>query len=131
MLRVNVAGWRALVVSNQSGVARGFFGLDDVERFHALMQSQLAEIEARIDAFYICPFHPDAAVEQWRHPNHPDRKPNPGMLLRAMGEHPVDRARSVLIGDKDSDMEAARRAGVRGVFYRGQDLSELVGGLLT
>ncbi len=127
----NEAGWWVFVATNQSGVARGLFGPEAVAAFHAAMAEQLAEAGARIDAFYSCPFHPDAVRPQWRHPDHPDRKPNPGMLLRAMAEHPVDRAGSVMIGDKPSDLEAARRAGVRGVAYDGGDLSVVVRRLLA
>ena len=124
--RVNAAGWWAFVVTNQSGVARGFFDLAAVTRFHQTMADQLAEFGAWVDQFYVCPFHPEAAEARWRHPDHPDRKPNPGLLLRAMGEHPVDRERSILIGDRASDLEAARRAGVRGLLHAGGDLSEVV-----
>jgi D-glycero-D-manno-heptose 1,7-bisphosphate phosphatase len=56
-------------------------------------------------------------VEALRHPDHPDRKPNPGLLLRAMAEHPVDRERSLMLGDKPTDLEAARRAGVAGHLF--------------
>lgn len=128
--RVNDAGWFAFVVTNQSGVARGLYSLMQMDGFHLAMLKDLEEIGARIDAFYSCPFHADAVAPEWRHPDHPDRKPNPGMLLRAMAEHRVDSARSVMIGDKPTDMEAARRAGVRGVLYEGGDLSELVAGIL-
>lgn len=127
----NQAGWWVFVVTNQSGVARGFFDLPAVHAFHALMTEQLAAAGAHVDAFYACPFHPEAVAPEWRHPDHPDRKPNPGMLLRAMAEHPVDRARSVLIGDRPSDLEAARRAGVKPLAYGGGDLSRLVAGVLT
>lgn len=127
----NAAGWWVFVVTNQSGVARGYFGLDAVEGFHALMAEQLAEAGAHVDAFYACPFHRDATIERWRHPDHPDRKPNPGMLLRAMALHPVDPARSVMIGDKASDLEAARRAGVAARLFAGGDLSALVANILA
>jgi D-glycero-D-manno-heptose 1,7-bisphosphate phosphatase len=128
---VNEAGWWAFVVTNQSGVARGMFDMKAVDAFHTAMAEQLGEIGARIDAFYACPFHPEAVVAEWRHPDHPDRKPNPGMLLRAMAEHPVDAARSVLIGDRPTDLEAARRAGVRGVSFDGGDLSRLIAEILA
>jgi D-glycero-D-manno-heptose 1,7-bisphosphate phosphatase len=118
----NERGWWVFVVTNQSGVARGLYGLDAVERFHAAMQAELAVEGARVDAFYACPWHPEATVDAWRHPDHPDRKPNPGMLLRAMTEHQVDRGPSMLIGDRDSDLEAARRAGVAGRLFVGGDL---------
>lgn len=129
--RVKAAGRLAVVVTNQSGVARGFYGLEEVDRFHSAMQAELAEFGARIDAFYVCPYHPEATVERWRHPNHPDRKPNPGMLLRALQEHAIDASRSVLIGDKATDLNAAHRAGVRGVLYGGGDLAALVDSLVA
>jgi D-glycero-D-manno-heptose 1,7-bisphosphate phosphatase len=126
----NKAGWWVFVVTNQSGVARGLFTLETVERFHALMTEQLAEAGAHVDAWYVAPHHPDAVAPEWRHPDPPDRKPNPGMLLRAMAEHSVDRARSVMIGDREGDLEAARRAGVRGCLFSGGDLAVCVGGFL-
>lgn len=112
---LNEAGWLAIVVSNQSGVARGLFGTAEVEAFHTHIQAELAKAGAHIDAFYYCPYHPDGSVAEWAI-QHEDRKPGPGMILRALRDWPVDRARSVLIGDKDSDMAAARAAGVRGVL---------------
>jgi histidinol-phosphate phosphatase family protein len=122
---VNDAARLAVVVSNQSGVGRGYFDESALDRFHAEMQRQLAEAGAHIDAFYAC-FHHAEALERWRHPDHPDRKPNPGMLLRAARELSIDLAASVLIGDRESDVEAARRAGVRGVLYTGGDLEAVV-----
>lgn len=111
---LNTNGWLAIVVSNQSGVARGLFGTAEVEAFHAHIQSELARAGAQIDAFYYCPYHPDGSVAEWAIA-HEDRKPGAGMLLRAMRDWPIDRDASVLIGDKDSDMAAARRAGVKGI----------------
>ncbi len=112
--RVNRAGCLAIVVTNQSGVARGLFDLAAVDRFHAALQERLAKAGGRVDAFYVAPYHPDGVVSPFNIA-HDDRKPGPGMLLRAMREWPVDRARSAMFGDKGSDMQAARRAGVAGV----------------
>jgi histidinol-phosphate phosphatase family protein len=123
---LNRRGVLAIVATNQSGVARGLFDEAAVQRFHGAMQSDLEQAGARIDAFYFCPFHPEASVPRFRHPDHPDRKPNPGMILRALNEWSIPAAASLLIGDKTSDMEAARRAGVRGVLYEGGDLAALV-----
>ena len=128
--RINERGLKVIVVTNQSGVARGMFDREAVERFHAAMQAELAEAGARIDAFYDAPFHPEATVEAFRHPDHPDRKPNPGMILRAIAEHGLDPARSLLIGDKASDLEAARRAGVPARLFTGGDLDAFVRDLL-
>ena len=127
---VNRAGRLAIVITNQSGVARGMFSEADVNRLHAAMQTDLATAGARIDAFYICPYHADARIPVFRHPDHPDRKPNPGMIMRAITDWDIDPGRSVLIGDKESDMEAARRAGVAGLLFEGGDLAEFVAGVI-
>ena len=111
---LNRAGWLAIVVTNQSGVARGLFDLAAVDGFHVALQTRLARQGAAIDAFYVAPWHHDGTVPPFN-VAHDDRKPGPGMILRAMAEWPVDPARSVLFGDRGSDMEAARRAGIAGV----------------
>ncbi len=119
----NARDWWVFVVTNQSGVGRGYYPEDDVHALHARMLEELAAAGARIDAFYHCPFHPEALEDRYRHPDPPDRKPNPGMLLRAMAEWPVDTARSVMVGDKAIDVEAGRRAGVRALLFPGGDLA--------
>ncbi|HEY5107429.1 MAG TPA: HAD family hydrolase [Caulobacteraceae bacterium] len=121
--RLNRDGVLVIVATNQSGVARGLFDEAAVARIHALMQSQLAAEGAHIDAFYVCPFHPEASVAGYRHPDHPDRKPNPGMILRAMAEWRIDPARALLVGDQDRDIEAATRAGIRSALFPGGDLA--------
>lgn len=118
----NRAGWWVFVVTNQSGVGRGYYTEADMHALHAAMAEDLAKDGARIDAFYHCPHHPEAVVEAYRHPDPPDRKPNPGMLLRAMADWPVDQAASFMIGDKPGDMEAAARAGIEGLLFEGGDL---------
>jgi D-glycero-D-manno-heptose 1,7-bisphosphate phosphatase len=122
----NAAGWLVIVVTNQSGVGRGYYTEDDMHALHARMSEELAAAGGHIDAFYFAPQHPEAADDAYRHPDPPDRKPNPGMILRAMQEWPIDRERSVLVGDKPSDLEAALRAGIRGVLFEGGDLAEFL-----
>jgi D-glycero-D-manno-heptose 1,7-bisphosphate phosphatase len=107
----NEAGCLVIVATNQSGVARGLFGLDAVERFHAEMRARVAAGGGRIDAIYACPYHPDGSVTAFR-ADHEDRKPRPGMLLRALREWPIDRERSLMVGDKPSDIAAADAAGI-------------------
>jgi D-glycero-D-manno-heptose 1,7-bisphosphate phosphatase len=119
----NARDWWVFVVTNQSGVGRGYYPEADVHALHARMSEALVAAGARIDAFYHCPFHPEALEDRYRHPDPPDRKPNPGMLLRAMADWPVDAARSVMVGDKAIDLEAGRRAGVRSLLFPGGDLS--------
>jgi D-glycero-D-manno-heptose 1,7-bisphosphate phosphatase len=124
--RLNAAGYVVVIVTNQSGVARGLFSEEVMHGFNALLVARLAEAGARIDAVYACPFHAEAVDDRYRHPDHPDRKPNPGMLLKAVAEHDLDPARSLMIGDQPSDMEAARRAGVVGYRFEGGNLDDLV-----
>ena len=120
--RVNDRGALVFVISNQAAIAHGYYTQAEVDRFHAAMVADLAREGAHIDAFYICPYHPQGKIEAYRSPNHPDRKPNPGMILRALAEWPIDCGRSVLIGDQNSDIEAARRAGIEGLLFTGGDL---------
>ena len=122
----NRAGWLVIVVTNQSGVGRGFYSEDDVHALHARMSEDLALDGGHIDAFYHAPHHPEAPLDAYRHPDPPDRKPNPGMILRALADWPIDREASLLVGDKPSDLEAALRAGVRGVLFSGGDLAEFL-----
>ncbi|MBS1084494.1 HAD family hydrolase [Gluconobacter kondonii] len=119
--RLNRLGYRVIVVSNQSGVARGLFTEYTVKHFHQHMQEQLAQMQAHIDAFYFCPYHPDATVEQYR-ADHPDRKPNPGMIERAIVDMKIDRSLSFMIGDRESDMAAASAAGIPGYLFEGGNL---------
>ncbi len=128
--RLNAAGYVTVVVTNQSGVGRGLFTLERMETFNRMLVDRLAEDGAVIDAVYACPFHADATIEAFRHPDHPDRKPNPGMLLRAAADLDLDLAGSLMIGDRGSDMEAARRAGVEGHLFKGGDLGTFVKALL-
>jgi len=129
--RLNAAGYVTVIVTNQSGVARGLFSEETMHGFNALLVARLAEAGARIDAVYACPFHAEAVDDRYRHPDHPDRKPNPGMLLKAVAEHDLDPARSLMIGDQASDMEAARRAGVAGYRFEGGNLDHLVAAALS
>lgn len=127
--RLNRAGFLTVVVTNQSGVARGYFNEEEMHAFNAHLAATLAAAGGRIDAVYACPYHPDAVIPRYR-VDHPDRKPRPGMILRAIAEHGIDPSASFLIGDKESDMEAARRAGVAGHLFPGGNLEDFVERLL-
>lgn len=121
----NDAGYLVFVITNQSGVARGFFEEHHVQALHEWMAADLARIGARIDAFEYCPYHPDAAIERYRKVS-PRRKPAPGMITDLLERFPVDLSRSILIGDKPTDMEAARAAGIQGILFSGGNLAHLV-----
>lgn len=127
---LNQLGYLCVIVTNQSGVARGLFSEDQMKAFNTLVVRKLAAKGAVIGAVYACPYHSEGRVEAYIHPDHPDRKPNPGMILRAIADRNIDPAKSFMIGDQPSDMEAARRAGVTGFRFEGGDLYEFVRELL-
>jgi len=113
---LNEAGYYVLVITNQSGVARGFFDEAAVKSFHAHMQNVLAGKGAHIDAFYYCPHHPEGTVKAFTMAC-TCRKPRIGMLEQAAREWPIDIAESFFIGDKDADMTAASAFKVRGTKF--------------
>ncbi|ABA88532.1 D-glycero-D-mannoheptose-1,7-bisphosphate phosphatase [Syntrophotalea carbinolica DSM 2380] len=108
--RLNDAGFLVVVVTNQSGVARGYFELDDVHRLHNHIGRLLISESAHIDGFFICPHHPEAGQGQWRK-RCDCRKGEPGLLLQAAEQLNIDLHRSFMVGDKPADMDAGRRAG--------------------
>jgi len=124
------ANWHICVVSNQSGIARGYFTTDDVERLHGEILHDAVRAGAHIDAFYYCPFHPESRLDRYRAADHPDRKPNPGMLLKALRYCNADARRSIMVGDKLSDTEAGRRAGVPAYRFHGGRLDDFLAGVL-
>jgi D-glycero-D-manno-heptose 1,7-bisphosphate phosphatase len=113
---LNEAGYHVLVITNQSGVARGFFDEETVKSFHAHMQKALAGKGAHIDAFYYCPHHPEGTVKAFTMAC-TCRKPRTGMLEQAAREWPIDANRSFFIGDNDADMAAAAAFKVRGIKF--------------
>ena len=111
-------------------MARGFYTEADVAALHRHMAETMAREGARFDDIRTCPHLPEAPVAAYRL-DCACRKPKPGMLRDLMACWPVDPARCVMIGDKASDMEAARAAGIRGVPYTGGDLAALVAAALS
>jgi D-glycero-D-manno-heptose 1,7-bisphosphate phosphatase len=100
----------AAVISNQSGVARGYFAEEDVIRFHRALDEMLGKSKAAISGWYFCPHGPDDKCEC--------RKPKPGMILRAAKELPIDLEASWMVGDKSSDIGAGKGAGLKTILVR-------------
>jgi D-glycero-D-manno-heptose 1,7-bisphosphate phosphatase len=107
-------GALVVMVTNQSGIGRQLFGWDDFARVQHAIHMTLAGRGASFDAVYACGYHEDAIRPGFAVADHPWRKPNPGMLLAAAAEFGIDLGRSWIVGDRPSDIEAGRRAGVAG-----------------
>ncbi|MEE8395955.1 MAG: HAD family hydrolase [bacterium] len=127
---VRELGYLAVVVTNQSGVARGFYTEEQVRRLHEWINRDLAELGGRIDAFYFCPHHPEGSVTRYRGPC-ACRKPAPGLLERAFSETNGRPEGSFLIGDKPTDLAAAEAAGVPGFLFEGGNLLAFVREILA
>ncbi|HEY7791738.1 MAG TPA: HAD family hydrolase [Vicinamibacterales bacterium] len=114
---LNQAGFAVVVVTNQAGVARGFFDEARVAEIHRHLDERMHAGGARIEAFYYCPHHPDASVEAYRQACE-CRKPRPGMLRAAAADHDLDLSRSFVVGDRWLDVRLAHAVGARGILVR-------------
>ncbi len=128
--RFNEKGWWVFVVTNQSGIARGYYTEEQMQVLHDWLVAELDKRGAHIDRIYHCPFHEEGTIERYRKDSY-DRKPKPGMLIRAMTDFPVIKERSFLIGDKQADLDAAKAAGVRGFLFSGGNLSQFADWVLA
>ena len=115
------AGFDIVVVTNQSGVARGYYGENDVNTLHEYMRAELAEAGVPILAFYFCPHYKGATVKAYDI-DCDCRKPKPGMLLNALKDFPADVGASFLIGDSLTDLQAAEAAGIRSYLFPGGNM---------
>jgi D-glycero-D-manno-heptose 1,7-bisphosphate phosphatase len=128
--KLNDWGYYVFVVTNQAGVAHGYYDPQDMHGLHDSMIQRLRQIGACIDDWRYCFFHPNAKLDRFRG-DHDWRKPRPGMLLDLMQSWPVDCAESFLIGDKQIDIEAARAAGITGHLFPGGNLLSFVEGIIS
>lgn len=114
---VNAAGMKAIVVTNQSGIARGYFTEEFVRSVHDRINELLGTGGARIDGFYVCPHHPVYGNGIYKL-DCTCRKPKPGLLLQAAAELDIDLARSYMVGDMLKDIETGKKLGVKGILVR-------------
>ena len=108
ILQLNRAGLIVIMVTNQSGIARGYFSLQNLEDIHRKLQDDLAKSRAWLDDVLFCPHHPDDGCRC--------RKPNPGMIECAASRHPIDLAASYVVGDQSRDVEMAHGVGAKGIL---------------
>lgn len=116
--RFSGAGFWTVVVTNQSGIARGYFDTAAYHRFNEALVATLVKHEAHIDLILHCPHHPEITGPCGC------RKPKPGLILRAAEQLPIDLSRSLMIGDRTSDVACAEAAGIDGYQFTGRDLHD-------
>jgi D,D-heptose 1,7-bisphosphate phosphatase len=114
---INQSGMKVVVISNQSGIARGYFDEAFVDSLHARIQALLKKQKARIDRFYYCPHHPTEGTGAYRVVCS-CRKPEAGLLIMAAQEMAIDLARSYMVGDMPKDIEAAKKVGAKGILVQ-------------
>ncbi len=113
---VNDQGYLAILVTNQSGIARGYYPEEDVRKVYDWMNAELAGIGAHLDALFFCPHHPEGKVPAYTKVCD-CRKPATGMIDKACEAYRIDRSKSYFVGDSDGDMECADRANLTGIRY--------------
>ena len=115
-------GWRVFIVTNQSGIAFGHYTEDDMQAVHDHMLSAIRAAGTDVDQIYHCPYHAEGTDPRYTKDSF-DRKPRPGMILSALADYPVKREASFLIGDKQSDIDAAHSANIGGFLFTGGNLA--------
>lgn len=114
---INRSGWAAVLVTNQAGVARGYFPETLIHEVHGRLAAALAAGDAHFDAIYYCPHHPSVGEPPYRK-DCDCRKPRPGLLRRAEAELGIELARSWVVGDREGDLELARSVGARAALVK-------------
>ena len=122
---LNKKNYKVIVVTNQSGVARGFFTIKDVKKVHSYIQKKLKGYNAKIDAFYFCPFHEDGVIKKYKKKSLL-RKPNVGMFRLAQKRWNIDKKSSFMIGDQKTDVEFAKRAKINGYLFNQKNLYKFI-----
>jgi D-glycero-D-manno-heptose 1,7-bisphosphate phosphatase len=124
------SGYLLIVVTNQAGIGRGYYSEQDFIKLTEWMRERFNAERAPLTDIFYCPYHPEHGIGLYKQDSF-DRKPNPGMLMRAAEKHGLDMGRSIMIGDKDSDMQAASRAGVGRRCHYLTSVSETLSGAAT
>ena len=122
--------YTVFVVTNQSGIARGFYTVDDMQKLHEYMAAEIKQAGGNIEKFYFCPHLPGGKIKEFAIECE-CRKPKPGLLLQALREYAIDKENSFLIGDKPRDVESAAAAGIKGYLYENGNLLHFVKKILN
>ena len=112
---INDMGYKVIVVTNHSGIARGYYTENDLKTLHVYLDEELKKIGAKVDAYYYCPHHPNAKLDEYKI-DCECRKPEIGMFMEAAKDFSIDFSNSIIVGDKISDLEAGVRLGMKTVL---------------
>lgn len=124
MKRLKDRGYLLIIITNQSGIARGYFTLNDVDIFHEALQKEISALGGpQWDALYLCPHHPEGTIADFAQ-DCSCRKPKPGLLELARADFQIDWGKSFLIGDKDSDIACGQAVGIRTIRIDSQQYQQ-------
>lgn len=123
-------GFLVVVVTNQSGVARGYFKYRQVQKLHKYIQNELRKINTKIDSFYFCPFHIDGVIKKYKKKTNL-RKPGIGMFKKVQKKWNIDLKNSLMIGDQLTDMQFAKKAKIKGYMFKDKNLFKFVKKILN
>ena len=117
--------FKIVIVSNQSGIARGFFSIKDVYKLHRYLKQELIKFGTSVDKIYFCPYHKDGIIKKYKK-NSILRKPKIGMYLKASKVWNIDNQKSFMIGDQNTDIEFAKKAKIKSYLFNKKDLNKFV-----
>jgi len=124
-------GYLLFIVTNQSGIARGYFGFEELKEVHNRLEELLKAEQVELDQIYFAPYYAGGSVSPWN-VEHPDRKPGPGMFQKALKEHPFQPSASWMIGDRYTDIAFGKTNGLRSILLlSGNGMEELKGGVMS
>lgn len=122
---LNENGYHVFIITNQSGISRGFYSEKDVESLHDFINKELNKKSAHIDDFFYSPFHPDFSIRKYENYAHL-RKPDTGMLELANKKWEIDKNSSFMVGDKEIDVECGKRFGIKSFLYESGSLLKFI-----
>ena len=122
---LKLKNYKIIIITNQSGIARGYFSLRDVYKLHKYLKLELKNFGVKIDKIYFCPYHKDGMIEKYSK-NSDLRKPNIGMFKKAKKVYKIDMKNSFMVGDQKTDMQFAKKAGIKGYLFNEDDLYKFV-----
>ena len=118
-------GFKVIIVTNQSGIARGYFSIKDLHKLHRFLKNELIKFGTSVDKIYFCPYHKDGIIRKYTKTSIL-RKPNNGMFLKASKVWKINKKESFMIGDQKTDMEFAKKSKIKGYLFKEKNLFNFI-----